>query len=130
MSGTNNHNCRIGKVTLKPAVIKAEMQPRAPGRVRGMFVEAIRALDENVKLGVTPIVGFFALVNTDGTISVETRMNKEATEEEMNKLNWRHLTMLFEDLAQDCRNFSVYNQRTTYDLINVVAPEEDTNDED
>lgn len=132
MSGepTHNNHCKIGKVTLKPKVIQAEMQKRAPGRCRGLFVEAIQAIDLNAEQGVHPIVAFFGMVNTDGTVNVIHRMNKEVTSRELQRLNWRNLTMLFEDMAQDCRNFSNYHQETTYDLVNEVVAEGNAPDEE
>lgn len=123
MSGENEHHCRIGKVTLKPKILQANIVKRAPGRVRGLFVEAIRSVDMNAENGVHPIAGFFGLVNSDGTVNITNRFNVEATDGELSRLNWRNMAMLFEDAAQDCRNFSVYHQRTTYDIINEVGPE-------
>lgn len=125
MSGepTHNNHCRIGKVTLKPKVIEVDLHKRAPGRVRGLFVEAIEAIDLNAERGIHPIVGFFGMVHADGTVNIVHRMNKEPTSDTLAKLNWRNLTMLFEDMAQDCRNFSNYHQQTTYDLVNEVLAE-------
>lgn len=95
-----------------------------------MFVEAIQALDVNAERGVHPICGFFGMVHTDGTVDIYHRMNKESSSREANRLNWRNLTMLFEDMAQDCRNFSQYHQETTYDLINEVLAEGNVPDEE
>lgn len=100
-----------------------DIPKKAQGRVRGLFVEAIAAVDVNYENGVQPIAGFFAIVNTDGTVNIMQRFNVEATDEALATLNWRNMAMLFEDAAQDCRNFSVYHQKTAFDLVNEVGPE-------
>lgn len=132
MSGNEHDNhCRIGKVTLKPraeVIQKQELLPRAPGRTRGLYVEALRAIDECAAKGVLPVVGFFGVAFSDGKVNISSRMNKEPTDEVLNAVNWRHLTMLFEDMATDTRNFQNYSQATIFDSIEeecVILEDED-----
>lgn len=121
MSGNEHDNhCRIGKVTLKPRALilqKEELTPRASGRTRSLFVDALRAIDLSAQSGVFPVVGFFGVAFSDGTVNISTRMNEEPTDEVLNALNWRNLTMLFEDMANDTRNFQHYHQATVFDDV-------------
>lgn len=67
-----------------------------------------------------PIVGFFGMVNSDGTVDMDF-----VCEEDKDKdgkpfvpyINWRNLAMLLEDAAQDVRNFGVYSQLTPYKAV-------------
>ena len=122
MSGDEQKwGCRIGKVTLKeakPAPVLAKIKKKAKSRIRKMLAEAIEALDINADAGVQPLVGFFGIVHDDGTVDMNIRFNKTPTDKELQRLNWRNMTMLFEDAAQDCRNHTLYHQQTTYDLVN------------
>jgi len=123
MSGKNEHHCRIGKVTYKKNLLAITPKKKAPGRTRGLFVEIITAIDQNAEKGVVPIVGFVGVVNTDGTVTVTSRVNKEPNEKTLAEINWRHLAMLFEDMSQNCRNFSLYEQVTEYDKVDMVDDE-------
>lgn len=125
MSGTNNH-CRIGKVTPKKPVL-LEGPKRAKGRVRSMLMEMVKAVDINTQKGKAPLCGFVVIVNEDGSMEMGNRFNKKPNPNnsysETDRLNWRHMAMAFEDMARDCRNFTLYGQPTTYDLVNEI-PEE------
>lgn len=126
MSGDeHNNHCRIGKVTLKPraqVIQKQELTPRAPGRTRGLFVEALRAIDKSAEQGTLPVVGFFGVVFDDGRVSISSRVNREPTDETLNAINWRNLAMLYEDMANDIRNFQNYHQLTAFDEVQEESP--------
>lgn len=120
-------NCRIGKVKPKFEVI--ETTQAIESRVREMFVTAIQSLDE----GATeeggekvPIVGMCGIVHSDGTVMIDFRGEYDDDDDGnimMPLVDWRHLTMLLEDMAQDIRNFQLYRQLTPHKKLSAEKEE-------
>ena len=122
MSGNEQpkSGCRIGKVKPKAMVFEVESTRPTKSAVRAMLVDALRAIDEGAMPesgSKMPVVGFFGMVHTDGTADMDFVCEEDKDKDNkpfVPNINWRNLAMLFEDAAQDVRNFGVYGQITPY----------------